>query len=293
MNFEQAMSVSGLIPRIIQADGKWRRCPTLDHPKKKNGAYVLYPDGRGYWRNWATDDGVNSWSDDSTTKAKPIDFSALRRQQQADRERRIRAIRSAHEFFGGLPSLRGQHPYIECKGLTTQGCSSIRIHEGRLVIPVMWEGRLISIQTIDPNGEKRFWPGAPVKAGSFSMTRPRASVTAICEGFATGLAIYQSVPMANVIVAFDAGNLAPVVEKIKPKGNVIICADNDHATERKIGINPGLTKAINAAGLIGAGVAFPQGIEGTDWADALKEIGEGAKRRIERQILAQSKYVAG
>ena len=34
-----------------------------------------------------------------------------------------------------------------------------------MVIPVMWSGRVISLQAIYPDGQKRFWKGAPVKGG--------------------------------------------------------------------------------------------------------------------------------
>jgi putative DNA primase/helicase len=59
----------------------------------------------------------------------------------------------------------------------------------------------------------------------------------------------------------------------------------------KRGMNPGIEKATNAAELIGAGVAWPEGIEKSDWADYLKEIGEGAAKKLERLILAKAKYV--
>jgi putative DNA primase/helicase len=99
------------------------------------------------------------------------------------------------------------------------------------------------------------------------------------------------VRQARVIVAFDAGNLLAVVDRIKPAGSVVIAADNDHGTQAKRGVNPGLEKARNAADLIGCGVAYPQGIEGSDFADMLKELGEGAARRLERAVLAQARYV--
>ena len=155
----------------------------------------------------------------------------------------------------------------------------------------MWKDRIASLQAIYPDGQKRFWKGAPVKGCSYTLTRPGASITAVCEGFATGLAIYQAVRHASVIVAFDAGNLVHVVDRLRPKGSVVICADDDHGTEAKRGFNPGREKAANAAELIGAGVAWPEGIEGTDWADALAEWGASAHKRIERQILAKAKYV--
>ena len=67
----------------------------------------------------------------------------------------------------------------------------------------------------------------------------------ICEGVATGLTLYEDM-QCPVIVAFNAGNLAPVAESIRWKyseSGILICGDNDHATER----NPGRTKAMEAA----------------------------------------------
>ena len=111
------------------------------------------------------------------------------------------------------------------------------------------------------------------------------------EGLATGLAIYQSVPMASVIVAFDCGNLLSVAERLRPVGSVVVCADNDTKTLATRGINPGLEKARNVAEYLGCGVAYPQGIEGSDWCDFLMEFGVGAAKRIEREVLAQARYV--
>lgn len=291
MTFEQALQASGLLPRAIVADGKWRRCPTLDKPKKRNGAYVLHADGRGYWRNWATDSDINSWADKSVTHSPPVDLAAIERRRHQERAQRLRAIEGARAHWARCAPAHGLHPYLERKGLSAVGTQALRIWGDALVVPVLWKGRIISLQSITPDGQKRFWPGAPVKSGALVLDRPRAALTAVCEGLATGLAIFQSVRNARVIVAFDAGNLSPVVDTMRPTGSVVICADDDHGTEARRGFNPGREKATNAAELIGAGVAWPEGIEGTDWADALAEWGVSAHRRIERQIQAKARYV--
>lgn len=293
VTFDQAMRLSGLHPRAIVADSKWRRCATDDHPKKRNGAYVLHPDGRGYWRNWATESGINAWRDDSAIRSAPVDEAKLRMQRERERAYRAQAIRSARAFWHNARPLNRPHPYVEKKGLTPLGCAGLRQHDGLLVVPVWFGDSLLSVQTIQPDGTKRFWPGAPVKAGCVVLDRQRAAVTAIVEGLATGLAVFQAVRQARVIVAFDCGNMLPVVDRIRPTGSVVICADNDWKTLAKRGVNPGIEKAQNAAELIGCGVVWPNDIEGTDWADAIKEIGEGAQRKIERLILAAAKYVAG
>jgi len=291
--FEQAMQASGLLPGKVIADGKWRRCQTKDKPKKRNGAYVLYPDGRGYWRNWATESEANAWHDDAQEARTPsaTEIAERHRRKQLDRAARIKAIHGARAAWERAQPMRGIHPYLERKGLTSAGCDGLRCIGDALVIPVLWGGRIISLQSIYQDGKKRFWKGAPVKGGAFVLRREKSALTAVCEGLATGLAVFQSVRHCIVIVAFDAGNLLPVVDHLRPKGSVVICADDDHQTQAKRGINPGREKAANAAELIGAGVAWPEGIEGTDWADALMEWGEGAHKRIERQILARARYV--
>lgn len=290
LTFEQAMRLSGLLPRAIIADGKWRRCPTEDHPRKRNGAYILHPDGRGYWRNWALDDGVNAWADDNATQAKPMDMERIKAQRDRERQYRIQSVRSARQFWNNSRPLSLPHAYIAKKGLLPLGCAGLRVNDGLLVIPVMLGESLVSVQTIDAEGSKKFWPGAPVKSGSFILHRDRFAITIFCEGLATGLALFQSVKNARVIVCFNAGNLLDVTQYLKPTGSVVFAADNDHKTKVLRGFNPGIEKATNAAELIGAGVAYPEGIEGSDWDDWLREIGEGAARKLERLILSKAKY---
>ena len=291
MDFSTALRAAGLRPRDIVPDGRWRRCATDDKPTKKNGAYCLTPEGRGLWRNWATDDSVSSWTDGSATRAAPVDPAVAERRRQQERAQRLQAIKSARAFWDRATPCRLLHPYLAKKGLSALGTIGLREHDGLLVVPVLWKGRVISVQTITVDGTKRFWPGAPVKGGHHAITRQRPALTVICEGLATGLAIYQCVRNATVIVAYDAGNLLPVVQELKPHGNVILAADNDIGTMARRGFNPGLDKARNAAELIGAGVAYPEGIDGTDWCDAMREYGPTGARRIERLILGASKYV--
>lgn len=291
MTFEQFLRVAGLLPRDIVPDGRWRRCATVDKPKKRNGAYVLHPDGRGFCRNWAVDSELSSWREEGAHRAAPVDMAKLHAQRAAERAARLAAMRSARDFWARTHPMSELHPYLAAKGLSAQGCGALRVARDALVVPV-WNGPwLVSLQSIREDGTKRFWPGAPVKGGAFVVDRPQAAVTAVCEGLATGLAVFQAVRQARVIVAFDAGNLQPVVERMRPTGSVVICADNDWQTAARIGTNPGVAKATNAAELIGCGVAYPEGIEGTDWCDYMKEAGAHAARRIERLILGSARYV--
>ena len=296
ISFEQTLLQAGLRPREIVPDGRIRRCPSDAKPNKRNAWYVLHPDGRGFFGDWTsgTGEALGHYKPEGDSQIRvptPVDLAAIERRRQQEREYRLRAIRGAREQWAQARPPRTLHPYLERKGLSAVGTNALRVHGDALIVPVFWRDRLMSIQSITPDGQKRFWTGAPVKGGALVLDRPRAALTAVCEGLATGLAIFQSLRMARVIVAFDAGNLVHAVDQIRPTGSVVICADNDHGTQIKRGVNPGREKAANAAELIGAGVAWPEGIEGTDWADFLVECGEGAARKMERLIHAKARYV--
>lgn len=306
MTFAAALQASGLFPRDIVADGRWRRCATADHPRKKNGAYILYPDGRGYWRNWATESNLNHWRDDTRTHiASPLDLKRIEAMRERDRQDRRWGIDYARRLWADAKPFRG-HAYVERdKGLSPTGCVGLRVWHGRvwvnedeavvsdwLLVPLIWSGKLVNVQRISGD-YKRFVKHAPKHSASYVLDRPGAALTCVVEGLATGLAVYQSVRHARVIVAFDAGNLLPVLQHLKPTGSVVLAADNDHRTEARGKGNPGREKATQAAEAIGAGVAWPEGIEGSDWADYLLEHGQGAAKRLERSLLAAARYVVG
>lgn len=272
MRFEDMLRLSGLMPREVIADDRWHRCPTEGKPRKRNGAYRLALDSRiGWFRDWAAHDGVQTWRADGDAVAPAIDHAAIRARQDRERAQRIAAMRAAREFWGSAQPMARAHPYLARKQLSALGCAGLRAAGDLLVIPV-WHGEwIVSVQTIAADGEKRFWKGAPVKGGCYVIERKGAALTVFTEGLATGLAVFQSMRSARVVVCFDAGNLLPVVERLKPTGTVVIAADNDHSTQARIGVNPGISKAQEAAQTIGCGVAYPEGIQGTDWADALAE----------------------
>lgn len=297
LSFEQAMRLAGLHPRDVVADGRIRRCATKTHPHRRNGWYMLHLDGRrGVWGDnaIAPRQATGHWEDHAAaTTRQPTaeEVERQRREKEKQRAYRLQAIRSARAFWNNARPLNRPHPYLERKGLTPLGCAGLRQHDGLLVVPVLWKQSLISIQTITVDGVKRFWPGAPVKAGCYVIERPRAALTVLVEGLATGLACFQSVRQARVIVAFDCGNLVNVVDLLRPNGSVVIAADNDWKTAAKRGMNPGIEKATNAAELIGCGVVWPREIEGSDWCDLLTEYGAPGARHVERSILAAAKYV--
>ena len=76
----------------------------------------------------------------------------------------------------------------------------------------------------------------------------------ICEGYATGATLHDESGY-RVYLAFSANNLLAVgriVREKLPNAEIVFCADNDTAAG-----NPGLTKANEAAAVVGGSVAVP------------------------------------
>jgi phage/plasmid primase-like uncharacterized protein len=91
-------------------------------------------------------------------------------------------------------------------------------------------------------------PGQPPNDGDLIL---------VTEGYATGLSIREAtVNSVPVYVAFDAGNLKPVAERLRaryPLSPLIFCADDDWKTKRPDGTpwNPGVEYAQAAAREVG------------------------------------------
>lgn len=294
MNFSQTLAAHGLRPKRIVADGKWYRCATEDKPNRQNGAYLLWIGGqRGYYKNFATDDEYTEWRSDKPTSVhdqRAMD-KRIRRMREAEAAARARAVATLREHWQTLPLLTDWHAYLERKGLTLQGCKGLRIDGDDLVIPMYINGSLVSVQNITMEGEKLYRTGCPTKGASFVMSRPSSTVTCFVEGFATGLAVFQAVPTSKVVVCFSNHNMEVVAKAMNVRGLAVVCADNDSETESRIGKNPGLDSGRKAAEAIGCGLAYPKGITGTDWADALQEWGDSGAAKVKMQILREAKLV--
>jgi putative DNA primase/helicase len=183
------------------------------------------------------------------------------------------------QTWAAATSAQGIHPYLTRKGVAAFG---LRYHRGALLIPVRdIGGGLQGLQRIWPDGTKRFTPGT-VKTSHFFMIGTISGCTiAVCEGYATGATIHQATGRA-VAVAFDAGNLQAVALAIRakfPELEIIIAADDDHATEG----NPGLTNATEAARAVGGLLVVPvfpctRGPKDSDFNDLHQRAGLDAVR---------------
>ena len=171
------------------------------------------------------------------------------------------------------------HGYLSRKGAQPYG---VKVFDDKLLIPMRdTAGTLHSLQTITPDGNKRFHPGGRVKGCYHSIGQPNGAVI-VCEGYATGASLHEATGQA-VAVAFNAGNLEPVAMALRAKYSdlkIILAADDDVHTDG----NPGLTKATAAALAVGGSVAVPKfgadrGDKDTDFNDLHQLAGLDAVRR--------------
>ena len=261
-NFRLAIAAAGLeAPDTIRADGVIHRFSPTGKCGDDAGWYLLHLDGvpAGSFGNWR--DGYSQcWSAKDERTMSAADRKALAQRIEAMRRQRDAEQRQCHadaaagalvRWAASAPAVT--HPYLSAKGVRAHG---VRIEANHtLLIPLRdSEGRLHSLQTIAPDGLKRFVPGGKVKGCFHAIGRPSGKL-AICEGYATGATIHEDTGHA-VAVTFNAGNMLPVARALRtkyPRVTLVVCADDDWKTEG----NPGLTAATEAARAVGGLLAVP------------------------------------
>lgn len=292
MTFEQFAADHGLLIDSVMP-GKWMRVKTADKPKHRNGSYKFLGDV-GFVQNHATMTEVAVWHADKASLSN-VDRAAVQKRiddlRRAETMKRAQAVSRMREYWNRLKPLRDGHPYFDGKHLSMSGCTNLRIDGENLVIPMFRGTALMSLQTITPDGEKKYRYGCPIKGNAYVMARRGSALTCLVEGFATGLAVFQSIPQATVVVCFDAANMVNVATELKVSGMCVVCADNDWETAERIGVNTGVQKGRSAAESLKCGVAYPDGIEGSDWADALIEWGERGPQKLRMEIMRHARPV--
>lgn len=259
--FRQAIAAAGLEPPdTIHDDGAIHRFSTNGKRGDDSGWYIHHGDGIpagafGCWRS-----GLHStWcaKAENTMTAAERDshrqrIKAMKAQREAEQaQRHQQASETAAQLLGKSEPATA-HDYLTHKGIKAHG---VRAFGDRLVIPMRdTAGKLQSLQTITPDGEKRYHPGGRVKGCYFSIGKPNGKLI-VCEGFATGASIHEATGQA-VAVAFDSGNLGAVAQALRdkyPALEIVLAADDDWQTTG----NLGTTKATAAAQAVGGLLAVP------------------------------------
>jgi len=298
--FTKHCEAQGLVIRDLIADGEIHRVPHISSKKGAvDGWYILHLSGKipvgvaGCWKEptfeskWMADIGRSMSFSERLEHDKWVgEFKAKR---EADRVTSQQvAAEKAEDEVSTYADASADHPYLVRKRIEPHGIKIDRA--GRLVVPVIdQEGEILSYQTIDAEGNKRFLKGGKIEGGFYEL-RGNRKVIFIGEGFATCASIHQATGFTT-LVAFDCGNLAKVAKSAKEMflgSRIVICADNDQFTEG----NPGITKAKAAASLVFGEIVYPIFNESdlsskpTDFNDlhTLQGI-EAVKEQIERVAL--------
>lgn len=261
-HFAQAIEATGLTPPdTIDADGQLHRFSATGKRNDRAGWYVLHADGLaagvfGCWRTGLTEtwcskaEGTLTQAERDTMRQRVKAAQVQRDAVTQQRQQQAQAI-ATERWETALPV--GQHAYLTAKGV--QGYK-LRVDGEMLLVPLHdTNGMVHSVQSITPQGHKRFMTGGRVRGCYYGLGQA-SSVWVVCEGVATAHSIHEATNL-TLAAAFSASNLMPVAQALKqknPECTIIIAADDDHLTEG----NPGLTAARAAAMAVGGLVVMPQ-----------------------------------
>ena len=288
-SFKDAMIRSGIpFAEEIIPDGKIHRFPT-GKKNKKNGWYILF-DNAGFYGDWSKSSS-HLWKvslEGKTPREKAIinqDIKKSRKAAEEEAERRNQETAIEAENIWNNANETGVSEYLNIKKVSAFSIKYGSDQYGDFVaVPLMdvddklWNVQKTYSKKDDISNNKWFLPGGKKKGCFHIIGTPLKELAEnerfwIVEGYATGASIHMATN-DTVIVAFDAGNIDPVINAIKstyPHLLGIIAGDDDQWP--KDGNNAGRQKAEDAAKKYGCHVVFPKfqedhhKSEPTDWND--------------------------
>ncbi len=239
--------------------GKMVRFATSDRKNDTAGWCKLFDDGTGgvfgCWRSGISETWQAASGRDPEKQAAFLVRVKQAKEEAAMLEREIRKQcrkKSAYLWKKGRDADE-KHPYLVTKAIKPHGIRQLR---EALLVPVRdTDGTLHGLQFILPDGSKRFKAGTAITGCYHAIGQAKDRIL-IAEGYATGAMLHELTGHAAAC-SFTAGNLKPVAETLRqkyPDIALIVCADDDHATEG----NPGLTKATEAALAVSGLLAVPR-----------------------------------
>jgi putative DNA primase/helicase len=218
MNFERFAELHGLIIDNLISD-RWIRCATVDHPHKKNGAYIFNGQS-GAVQNWAMHDKPIAWQSSEPFVPDPL-WKAKREKINQDRvEKQLKASRKAGWIMH--QAKKSGHPYLVKKGFADQ---KTWVWGDLMVVPMRVSNELVGCQLIDALGNKKFLTGQITKGASAIIDAKGQHI--VCEGYATALSVRRVMrhigKRYTIHVAFSAGNMTEIAKDL----DCFIIADND------------------------------------------------------------------
>ena len=239
-------------------------------------------------------------SDQAPAAPSPEELARRERQRdEAQRKEQARTeaahARAADEAAAlwAQASDQGDSAYLARKGVKAYGLRFAA--DGWLLVPMRdAEGNLRNLQRIAPakppdGGTDKLFLKGGLKSGlmhfiqgDFGDVTAAQDPVLLCEGYATGASLFAATGH-SVVIAFDAGNLSHVacaLRKLAPPALIVVCGDDDRATEARTGTNPGRVKAEAAARAVHGLAVFPEPLPegGSDFNDLHQASGLDAVR---------------
>ena len=258
----------------------------------------------------------HGWKMPENARPAPPDAAELARSEaerrerdRAERQRQQAAQDAAADVAGdlwaaGTEAGAARHPYIVRKGITAHG---VRVGaDGWLLVPMQnADGELRNMQRIAPEPPadgvpgKLFCKGGQVTGLLHLLGNPAGDVALLAEGYATGASLHAATGRP-VAVGFNAGNLKAAARTLRqtmgPGALIVVCGDDDRATELRSGKNPGADAARAAAALVRGLAVLPKGLPAnqSDFNDLHQHTGLDAVRdQIEAAIAAHQRTRPG
>ncbi|WP_051415149.1 DUF5906 domain-containing protein [Marichromatium purpuratum] len=258
----EQLEVGKIIRTQVEDDREKRGWYLLHEIQNRNGESVLVG-SYGIWRG--NDNGARKIELGEHGKLSDEEREALKAKYRDDRKRAAavrardaeRAARRAEQMWRKCEATapEGGAEYLTRKGIgghgvryTQRGSVVIPMHDanGRVYGLQFLLSRTLQSERIQRTGrDKEYWPAGVAKQGHWHQIGAVGTLVLVCEGYATGASLHEATQFP-VAVAFDAGNLrhvARALRKAYPRTRILICADDDFATQG----NPGTTAASAAA----------------------------------------------
>lgn len=290
--FRQAITAAGLEAPDHIEPGRFIKFPGHQKSCNNKAAWCfLFDDLRGGVFGDYSNNMESTWQAGNSIPYTPAERQAHLANIKAVKAQREAEEAARHKDEADKAAKRWQtastvcaHPYLSFKGIRPYG---IRQDGETLLVPLRdTAGNLHSLQTITPDGEKRFkgrMKGCYHPIGD----KPPEACLVIAEGYATGASIHEATgwPVAVAFNASNVGQVAAALHKAYPALTLVMAADDDWRTEG----NPGLASAKSAALAVGGFVVVPQFPAGrpdkaTDFNDLAALAGLGAVRACFSEI---------
>ncbi|MGJ7460442.1 toprim domain-containing protein [Halomonas sp. MA07-2] len=272
----EALAAHGvtLTPR---ASGRFERFATPDKPGKQNGWYRIHSPLAATYGIFHLDvaEVVTLHGASDPEAAAQARLDAMRERDRQERERQQQAAKTAGKARRWWAEAGPGDPTQAWLARKRLPPYNLRQRGEVLLVPLYFEGELVNLERIFPDGSKRPLKGGRVKGVASLIGRlAGAKHVLVAEGWSTAAALHEAMG-APVVVARNADNLAPVARRLRQRlpaeVAMTICGDDDRHLPAQGLANKGAVEARHAALAVGAELLMPsfcEGCEGcTDFAD--------------------------